>query len=212
MNGFSLLLLFILCTFYATAQAVEIGDKDWRQLTDTIGITYNDLASIYDVPTGRLLDESRHMLGNIDFSGWTWATAQDVYEMYSFIVGKTLESYDYYYEENPSWLSPFFNDLFEYTDRSNSEIANSEIGVASGIGRDGVNESRVIVMKVWIGVEYTTSIRYFGGVDTRAVSKDGSSIENEIQYGAHMYRTLSKEKSKDKSKAWLQKPLAFFTR
>ena len=207
MKIFSLLRLFILSTCLSTAQAVEIGDKDWRQLTDTVGITYDELASIYDVSTGRLLDESRHMIGDVDFSGWTWAAAQDVYAMYAIITGKPLESYDYYYEENPPWLFPFFNTLFEYTDQTNLETV-----IASGIGRDGVYDHKVIAMKIWISIEDSAAYKYFGGVETRGVSRDGSSIESEPRYGAHMYRTISAERSQKQPDDLLESPLTFSVR
>lgn len=198
MNAFSSFLLFTLWFFSSIAQAVEIGDKDWRQLTDTMGVTYNELTSIYDVSTGHLLDESRYMIRNVNFSGWTWATAQDVYAMYSLVVGKTLESYDYYYEENPSWLYPFFNNLFEYTERTDFDTV-----AASGIGRDGAHEYSVIAMKVWIGIDDDTSKTYFGGVETRGVPRDSGGVEDEIHYGIYMYRT-KREKQIDRPVAFLK--------
>ncbi len=188
MSRFILTLVFIFYGFCCSAHAVEIGDRDWRQLTDTVGITYNQLTSIYDVSTGRLLDEANHKIGDVDFTGWTWATAQDVYAMYSIIVGRTLESYDYYYEENPVWLLDFFKNLFDFTERP--EI---ETGAASGIGRDGASQDRVIAMTVWVGVDDETANNYYGGVDTQGVSRDGGTMKQESEYGVYMYRTITRD-------------------
>lgn len=73
-----------------SAEAVIIGGKDWRLLTDTTSISYNQMASIYDVTTGALLDNGVTEIdrgvangGIVDFAGYTWATIEQVRELLS---------------------------------------------------------------------------------------------------------------------------------
>lgn len=75
--------LFAVCFASATAapaHAVSIGDREWRQVSETLAVSWNQLSSIYDETTGHL-DTSTTTIGNIDFAGWTWASDTEVEEM-----------------------------------------------------------------------------------------------------------------------------------
>ena len=69
------------------AQAIIINNKDWRQLTETTGYSYNDILSVCDANTGicngSLINVGRW--GEVDFTGWTWASVYDVGAMFDAI-------------------------------------------------------------------------------------------------------------------------------
>ena len=50
---------------------VIVGDKEWRQVTETVNLTYGDLASVCNSTTGACSGS----VGGVDFSAWTWAPA-----------------------------------------------------------------------------------------------------------------------------------------
>lgn len=52
-----------------TAQAVIIGSYDWRQLTETNGLSWNQISTVCDPNTGACAGN----LGTVSFDGWTWA-------------------------------------------------------------------------------------------------------------------------------------------
>lgn len=85
-----------------SAQAVVIGDKDWRQLTETQGGgSWNAYARLCDVETGecegtRIDDEmDPYAVGPCDdpssslpcFDGWTWADRNEVTTLFNHFLG-----------------------------------------------------------------------------------------------------------------------------
>lgn len=50
-------------------QAVVVGAYDWRQLTETTGFSWDQVATVCDPGTGACAGS----LGTVSFDGWTWA-------------------------------------------------------------------------------------------------------------------------------------------
>ncbi len=76
-------ILATFCVFSPTASGafVTIGDKNWRQVTETTDVSYFRLDEIYDTTTG-MLDAGTTARG-IDFSGWTWASVAEVAQLFT---------------------------------------------------------------------------------------------------------------------------------
>ena len=66
-----------LFSFQAFPSSVVVGNREWRQLTETKNLGYDQLERIYNIRTGELNTDVTTING-IDFSGWTWASADDV--------------------------------------------------------------------------------------------------------------------------------------
>ena len=65
------------------AQAgVVVGDREWRQLTDTIDLTWNQVAAVCSTTTGACGGS----IGAVSFDGWTWASIEDVQELFEQLI------------------------------------------------------------------------------------------------------------------------------
>jgi len=86
--------LYITLSFFCinSAQAIVINGKDWRQVTDTDTLTYGMVDTIYDNSTGQLLDAQNTIVNGINFSGYTWASAQEVADLFSTITGQNIQT------------------------------------------------------------------------------------------------------------------------
>ncbi len=58
---------------------VLIGDREWRQVADTKGISWVDVWTVCDDSTG----ECFGIAGSVDLTGWTWASVDDVNGLFS---------------------------------------------------------------------------------------------------------------------------------
>ena len=65
-----------------SSNAVIVGSLDWRQPVETIGVTYNLMATRCDVGTGACSGT----LGLIDLNGWTWANRAQVHAMFEELI------------------------------------------------------------------------------------------------------------------------------
>ncbi len=95
---------------------VVIGTKAWRQVTDTTNVSWNNLDVIYDTTTGEL-DTGTTTAGGHEFSGWTWASAEDVAAMFTESDGPGGLSITHpgtVLEDNSSW-APAFLAMFNPT-------------------------------------------------------------------------------------------------
>jgi len=86
----SIVLLASSFFFISTANAVLINGKDWRPIIETSNISYNQMASIYDVNTGILLDNNNTIIGQVNFSGYMWASIDDVRNMLSTYIAPVI--------------------------------------------------------------------------------------------------------------------------
>lgn len=85
-------------------QAATIDGLEWRQLTETVNVSYDQLESIFVTTTG-VLDPhaSSTVINGVDFAGWTWASLAEVGAMLQ-ATGVPLTTYPGYLSElNSSW-------------------------------------------------------------------------------------------------------------
>lgn len=77
-------LLNVYLSAYTTSLAAPVvnGNREWRQVFLSSGLSYNNLASFFDVSTGKLLDPTVFKPGGLrGFEGYTWASTVDVIEL-----------------------------------------------------------------------------------------------------------------------------------
>lgn len=81
-----------------------MNGKEWRQLTETVNITWNELDAIYDTNTG-LLDTSVTIAGpdSVDFDGWVWASNDEVTDMFNAVTGLNFTIGTTYTEAGSKW-------------------------------------------------------------------------------------------------------------
>jgi hypothetical protein len=71
--------------------AVIIGDKDWRQVTDTTNNSWDDFDAVFDIATGQY-DGAGLLLGGVggvDVSAYTWADNSEVNDLFISYLGGT---------------------------------------------------------------------------------------------------------------------------
>jgi len=88
MSSIKTIMLVSILSMSQFANAVVIDGKDWRQLTETNGrFKYNDVATVCNTTTGacngNLVSST---LGSVDFSGWTWASQNDVGTLFEYLI------------------------------------------------------------------------------------------------------------------------------
>jgi hypothetical protein len=82
-------------TLYSTfsgAQAAPVDDghgKEWRQLTDTVGVSWNQVAEI--CPRDGI-SACSGAIDDLDLSGWVWATDAQVIELFSYYTPDILKN------------------------------------------------------------------------------------------------------------------------
>jgi len=95
-SALSLTLLFALFlgSMESRASKVVIGNKEWRQLTDTVGLSWDQIHEGDDPSTPGaeggvcpLGGQCAGSVSDVDFSGWTWATIDDVAELFAHYYG-----------------------------------------------------------------------------------------------------------------------------
>ncbi len=69
--------------------AVIIGDKDWRQLTDITGFSWNDFDAVFDTSTGACDTVGCLVGGSLNLTGYTWASTNEVNDLFMFYTGGT---------------------------------------------------------------------------------------------------------------------------
>ena len=66
----------------AHAVGVVVGGKEWRQLTDTVNLSWNQVASVCNTTTGVCSGS----LGAVSFDGWTWASRIDIQALFEELI------------------------------------------------------------------------------------------------------------------------------
>ncbi len=171
--------LFLLLCLWNTAYAVIADGKDWRQLTDTVNLSYNDLAQIYDTSTGQLKDSSITTVGGVDFSGWIWASLEEVASLYSSFTGLTIGVYDYVSEAGSAWAPEYFN-LFEATSSSIYHGYEQAAGISRTLWPNGLSTSTIMQNRLDDSINDVVHTSGSWGLDTKT---DG--------VGFHMYKATS---------------------
>jgi len=63
----------------STASAVTLNGLEWRQVTDTTGLSWNQISGVCN----GLNNACSGSIGSIQFDNWTWATQSEVGDMFS---------------------------------------------------------------------------------------------------------------------------------
>lgn len=96
--------------FSVFAAPIVIDDREWRQVTDTIGLTRDQVATVCDSGTGAC----NGSLNGVDFTGWTWASLDDIGGLFAALTpyagGQTQ-----FFEADSVWAPAFF-EIFEPTE------------------------------------------------------------------------------------------------
>jgi hypothetical protein len=81
-----------ICSSFSGAQAVPVDDrhgKEWRQLTDSVGVSWNQVSEI--CPRDGI-SACSGAIDELDFTGWVWATDAQVIELFSYYTPDILKS------------------------------------------------------------------------------------------------------------------------
>jgi len=83
-----LLLAALALAVMANVQAANVAYTDgsarqWRQITDTLGLTWFDVITVCDAGTGACAAST----GGVDFAGWHWANVATVNELFHELSG-----------------------------------------------------------------------------------------------------------------------------
>lgn len=93
-------LLFILLLFSSSvSHAVIIQGNDWRQITETVGFTWSEVATV--CPEGGGVCSGS--LNSVDFTGWRWANTQEVGELFAFFNSNFTPPFDFEAEADSMW-------------------------------------------------------------------------------------------------------------
>ncbi len=171
--------LFLLLCLWDTAYAIMADGKDWRQLTDTVNLSYNDLAQIYDTSTGQLKDSTVTTVGGVDFSGWIWASLEEVASLYSSFSGLTIGVYESVREAGSAWAPEYFN-LFEPTSSSSYHGYEQAVGTSRTLWPNGLTTPTVMQNRLDDSIEDVVHTNGSWGLDTKMDSA-----------GFHMYKAAS---------------------
>lgn len=164
------------------ALAVTIGDKDWRQLSETINLSYIDLDVIYDTATGQL-DTGATSVGGVDFAGWTWASMDDVKDLFIELTGYPFDGGRVGYREAGSTWAPAFFELFDPL--FDGTVDGHRVHVATGKTRsttDGIVINGIVQNHFPDDVQDLVSVGSYSGFDSSSrwngvwVYKDLSNV------------------------------------
>ena len=80
---------------------VIVGDKEWRQVTETVNFSWNDFSSVCNTSDGSCSGSlTNGTLGTVSFDGWTWASWTDVAGLFQVLPG---------WDGPSSGTSPFYH-------------------------------------------------------------------------------------------------------
>jgi len=94
------------------AATVIADGKEWRQVTETAGVSWNTLAASCDTGTG--------VCGGA-YDGWTWASSDEVVSLFQSFIGPSFTGY---IEEFSSSWAPAFLSQFQFTNEVSGVRAN----------------------------------------------------------------------------------------
>lgn len=110
----SLSAVVLLIALTNPAHAVMIGSNDWKQVTDTVNYSWNDLDAIFDTATGQCDAAGCLLGGDVDLTGYTWASNAEVDAMlrtYNGDVGLTSLNSDNFATAQAGFIVNFFADF-----------------------------------------------------------------------------------------------------
>ncbi len=86
-------IIVVMLALSCSAHAVIVGDKNWLQVVDTTGYSYNDFNSIFNKATGKC-DPVLCQIGDLDLKDYTWASNDDVNNLLALVTGLSFSSFD----------------------------------------------------------------------------------------------------------------------
>ena len=112
----ALLAVCAVCLTTGVNAGVIVGDKEWRQVTDTVNFSWNDFSGVCSTSDGSCSgDLTNGTLGTVSFDGWTWASQGDVAELFQGLNGwngPTLPVVSFSHSSLfATWAPDFFNTL-----------------------------------------------------------------------------------------------------
>ncbi len=103
----TLSVIMVVAVFAATS-AVQAADdahgKDWRQLTETLGMTWSQVAQVCPQDGVTACVGS---VGGVDLTDWVWATQPQVIELFSYfepdiLASPSLSGQKYFFSRLPA--------------------------------------------------------------------------------------------------------------
>jgi hypothetical protein len=111
----------------ATLAYTDLVGRQWRQVTDTLGLRWNDLNTVCS--TGTCTAD----IGNVDLTGWTWASADDLRSLFNEFAfaatGTSPVDFGSYLEFNSTW-APSFLSVFTPTFRGSASNAVEAVTIS----------------------------------------------------------------------------------
>lgn len=139
--------------FAQSSVAVIIGDRDWRQITDTVNIS--PAAILVACPPANNFECSGSING-VNLDGWTLASEEDVFDML-----ETISSYDVSTDEDMQWAA----DVLEYFSPTTEEGA-----FLHGVVRDqAFSMTTSYALKTIALINFFNAIAVFDGIEDQLV-------------------------------------------
>ncbi len=169
----------MLLSLETLATPVVVGDNEWRQLTETTGFSWNEIATVCDPDSGAC----NGVLGEVDFSSWTWASTYDVLDNLLSPLTPLTYSYGTFDHESgeTAWAT-------EFTTLFNPTLGNSSFAGVIGALRTTIDHGS------YVAGQNAYLYDYFDNSNTRdRVSTYGWSLfdyATEFR-GVWLYRTAT---------------------
>lgn len=92
----------LILSLSAFATPVQVGDLEWSQPGDSVNLSYNQVAEVCGINTGACAGA----VGEMDLTGWTWASAEDVGGLFSALTPHPGGIANYF-ENDSTWAADF---------------------------------------------------------------------------------------------------------
>lgn len=90
-----------------SATPIVVAGKEWQQVADFTGVLHDEIETVCGLTTGFCSGQ----LNNIDISGWTWASSDDVAGLFQAIGSGHPGGNTYVNEIGSVWAPAFFDSL-----------------------------------------------------------------------------------------------------
>jgi hypothetical protein len=169
------------------AANVVVGDKEWRQLTDTRSISYSNLATACSLATGVCSGSVSGAHGVVGLDGWVWASETEVRTLIETIIPSAVGN----------WVSsgPRF---FSYSKADSSDIddaigSNAFSPTAVGTAPSGDYEyiaglSRGFSDPLYTGLHNNLDV---GAIDSVSFHYLVPTFASDESFGQWMYKPAS---------------------
>jgi hypothetical protein len=97
------LFLGVAPAFAGTVDYTDALGNEWRDLTETLGFSWTEVDAVCANDGASTCSGS---IGTVEFSGWVWATQDQVFDLFREITGLTTELDDFHHVELDSAWAP----------------------------------------------------------------------------------------------------------